>query len=715
MASSLDPTSTPASSPSDYFLSGTKIPRPFVKIPSDVKKLGSGYEAYASNLGRRPNSFINVPPEVLDQVKAAYIRRKNAAEPDRADDLESQLGHASDAPEPSESRLSSPSHAQDGDKDGNDDDNGDADDVSWAASPEHHLRPPSESEEPDRPFLTQLPEKSPPKPTIITSPPERRPIPHEFPLSSQGPEEELEVEVPAALNYNIMSINKSSLPMLATPPSAQVVPCTLVQSLESSSTSASKSVKPQMEPRTKKHKYNSVPELYRGPKAGALSSHLNVNISPKKPTATPNRSLDTTSFRSTNNTSPLIIPSTKNDAMLESEKHTTDSELASSYRTVDLGSDNLYNHSASVPKSSAQIHPTPLNGINSPQIVASPQTAAVSVPVAPPVVASKSWGAPFNHYTATYPSYKGKISDFLMACTYIQLEQRASRIRTSLYDDFIRAWVDGYRPYVRDCDKAQPPRKALKAIEWYNGLDDDPLFTQKVVTRENLQVILNFYRRELEIEQKSWGTPGSQGSHESLTSDGEADESHDEDYYVLPDSPPPKQPKGKEPMYQPVAPVSNLSPVPPLEKDKRFPVHKSFGGIEARPAQREGLTRSLSESTMHRKRTAVDELRSEGTKRVSLGLVPGAAPSRMWSDSVSTTSNHSDRSKNTTPRASAAPPSTSTTKKEKEKENMKAKVNETPEERRARKLAKHFKKFSGRMSIGSSAPISNTPTSGQKQ
>ncbi|KAJ3566026.1 hypothetical protein NPX13_g7288 [Xylaria arbuscula] len=721
MASNFDPTSkaiasTPASSPSDFLLGSTKIQRSLVKIPGDQKKLLSGYESWASNLGRRPNGFINVPPQVLDQVKAAYIRQKKATQLDASAELLSQAEYDSDAPEPSGNQSSSQPHAQEGDKD--DDDEGDADEnVSWAASPEHHLRPPSANEEPDQPFLTQLPDKLPPKPTLVTSSPAHRPALPEFPLSSQGPEEELEVEVPAALNYNVMSINKSSLPMLATPPSAQVVPCTLEQSLESSSTSASKSLNPQMEPKMKKHKYKSVPELYRGPKLDTASSHLNIHTSPKKATATPNRRVDGESSLSTNDTSPLMIPSTKNDAIPESDKHITDGGLASSYRLADPRSDNFRSHSNPEPELSAQTQPTPLHVPSSPERV----TLGIPVartPVAPPIVVSKTWDAPFVYYTSTYPSYRGTINDFIMACVYIQLEQRASRIRTSLYDDFIRAWVDEYRPYVRDCDKAQPARKALSAIEWYNRLDNNPLFTQLVVTRDNLQHVLDFYPRELKVVKKSLGIISSQESNQSIASESEAEiEPENQDYYDLPDSSPPKRQKGKEPIYRPVeqakpkAPVPNLSSMPPLARDKRVPLHKSFGGIEARPAQHEGLTRSLSESTMHRKRTAVDELRSEGTKRASLGPAPGAQ-GKMWSDTGSTTSNHSDRSRKNTPRTSIAP--SSTAKKEKGKEKEKANANETPEERRARRLSKHMKKLAGRMSIGSSAPLSNSPTSGQK-
>ncbi|KAK5631494.1 hypothetical protein RRF57_007208 [Xylaria bambusicola] len=701
--------STPASSPSDIDILGdTKIRRSFVKIPSDQKKLLSGYESWASHLSRRANGFLNVPPEVLDQVKAFHVRQKKAASLDLSADFMSQPEHDSDVPEPSGSQSSPRPHAQGGDEDdGDDEDAGET--LSWAASPEHHLRPPrAESEEPDQPFLTQLPAKSPPQPTAVTLSPEHPKLP-DFPPSSQGPEDELEVEVPAALHYSLMPINKSSLPILATPPSAQVVPCMLEQSLESSSMSASKSGNPKLDPAIMRHRYNRVPKLYRGPKTGTVSSHLKTNATPNKATATPDRSTNIDSSLSTSTISPFIIPSATNDTTLEREEHTIYPSLASSYQPTDSSSNNLHNKIVLDSDSSMQMHPAPIDIISSPQAVI---PAAHSV--APPVVTSKSWEAPFVHYTVTYPSYKGTIQNFIVACMYIQLQQRKRKIRTSLYDDFIRAWVDGYLPYVRECDNTEPPRKALMAIEWYNEIDDNPLFTKKVVTRDNLQLILDFYPREVEIAQQSMGTFSSQVSSESQTSNSQPEPYPPDNMQTTP-SPPPQW-KGKESIGQPVEAseidvrVPSLSPtsyrkIPPIAKDQRILVRKSFSGIKTQPAQRQSLTRSLSKSTMHRKQTATNELRSKGTKRVSLGFNPGAQ-SKMWSDSCSTTSNHSNRSENTA-QTSLAPAFTA--------EKVKAKVAEDPEERRARRLAKHIKKrLSGRESITSSAPISNTPVPGQK-
>ncbi|KAI0861195.1 hypothetical protein F4860DRAFT_181271 [Xylaria cubensis] len=688
--------STPDSSPSDI-IGDIKIRRPLVKIPSAQKDLLSLHQSWASFLSQRSTGFINVPPQVLDQLKASYTRRKQTKESDKAAGTTSDVEGDTGVPEPSGSQSSTPAHVERSGDDGDNDDDGPGEPIGWTPSPESHLRPPRfESQEPSELFITQIPEESPPKPTIPTSPTEQFKL-APFPQSSQGPDDELEVEVPAALAYDIEPINKSALPILATPPSAQVVPCTLEHSTQGVSTSASTRLEPQLQPRSRKHIYNRVPELYRGPKQGVLSSHLNTNVDLVGVTSALDKNTDIESSLPTNNMSSPIIPSTREEHSTKSKKQPTAWDTPpgqiSMYNT-NLSSETHHSPSASRRHSPIQIRTSPSYAIRSPQSV-----------TYRPILASKSWEAPFAHYIATYPSYTGTIQDFLTACIYIKLQHR--RIRTSLYDDFIRAWVEGYLSYVKDCDDAKPPRKALRAIEWYNEIDDDPLFTSRVVTRQNLQSILNFYPNELDVARQSLGISSSQVLSEASVPNSQADPLNE----VLTHT----RSRGKEPIRSSVevagggVRMSRLSPVlkpkaPTIAIDQRIPAHKSFNGIESRPVQRKVLTRSFSESTTH-KRVATNDLRSEGTKRISLGLDPGAH-NRIWSDSCSTASNHSERTKNTT-RNSLAGDSTA--------RQRDAKTDEDPEERRRRRLAKHFKKqMAGRESIASSAPIRSTPTSGRK-
>ncbi|KAI1296225.1 hypothetical protein F5Y03DRAFT_296212 [Xylaria venustula] len=702
MASNLQPvpniTSPTPDSPSDSF-GETSVRRSLVKVPSTQKELLTGYESWAIVLSRRPNGFINVPPDVLDIVKAAYIRRERPVEPESSGNAEDD----GDAPEPSGSQSSPLPRVQEKGDAGGDENEVADDQLSWSASPEPQHRPlrfdsQEPSEEQSQPFITQLPQESPPQPTIAASRLEQFKLP-DFSQSSQGPEDELEVEVPAALAFDPLPINKSALPMLATPPSAQVVPCTLEQSTQSGSTDTSKNLNTQPEPKPKSHIYNRVPELYRGPKTGTISSHLHTTANPSKASAGPVDNANVETSLSINDTSSSIIPSTTN----KSVKHKRISDVEPVQRlTYGDPISNVSNSPSALQLSSpARMKSVPPRSARSPQ-----ETIPTAHDIPQPTVASKSWEAPFVHYTITYPNYDGTIHDFIMACIYIQLQHR--RIRTSLYDDFIRAWVAGYQPYVKDCDEAHPPRKALKAIEWYNQIDDDPLFTSRVVTRQNLESIISFYPAELERARQAFSVFSSQSSSEQSILNG-PEVSYAQQSHL-------QQPKGEEPLRKTVEALATEDKTSRLSAAQRpkltphaihqqLPVHKSFGGADTRPAHHNGLTRSLSESTMHRKRMATNELLSEGAKRMSLGLAPGSH-GKLGSDSGSTVSNHSERSKKTA-RSSLAPASTSRKEAGKDPED--------PEEKRRRRLAKHFKKrLAGRESIASSAPVSNTPTSGQR-
>ncbi|KAI1157864.1 hypothetical protein F5B18DRAFT_136617 [Nemania serpens] len=713
------PTPEQESSFSDL-LGDTRIRHRLVKILKAQKELLSRPDAWATVQSQRAQGFVNVPPEVLEQVKASFVRQKQATgSPKAAVSPGPTTGHP-EAPEPSGSQSSSPPRIERGDE--HDGDNSDGDGVdpgtpfSWSESSQPDTRPPSvEREEPMQPFITQLPEgSSPPQPTIVTSPPRPPKLPAlpAFPHSTQEPEDELEVEVPTALAYNPEPINKSALPMLATPPSAQIVPCTFEQSTASTNTSAK--LDPHPKPQSKKHVYKCVPELYRGPKQSALPSHLNTNM------AAPSHNTDVRSSLSTDNTSSSIIPSTTHDHVTVGEQHTSVWDgRPGQIPAHDANLNNLQSPLASRRPSPVFVPTSPSIAIRSPHAIRSPQPPTpAAYRAVPQPAALKSWEAPFVHYTITYTSYVGTIQDFVTACIYIQLQYR--KIRTSLYDDFIRAWVEGYLPYVKDCDEALPPRKALRAIEWYNEIDDDPLFTSRVVTRQNLQSILNFYPKELERAQLALNIASRPRPSEYEVPNRHSEPSNRRRINILSTSPThAQQSKGKEPIrksveaMEPEARHSSPSPIPKpkmpaLAAGQYMPVHKSFSGIETRPARTEGLARSFSESTAHKKRAAPNELGSEGAKRISLGLTAGAARNRMRADSGSAGSPSSKQLKNTnTTRGSVVPESTARRKS--------AQAVEDPEERRNRRLAKHFKRqFAGRESIASSAAVRNTPTSGQK-
>lgn len=697
--------SSKADSSQSDVLGDDKIRRSLLKIPSDQKELFRA-QTWAHALGQRPNGFVNVPPHVLEQVKALHTRRQQETNLTKATGPISDAENDSDAPEPSGSQSSASSRVK-GDEDG-DKGVGDrhlSEPTSGISSPNASLKSHgTDDKEPSQPLLTQLSEKSPIRPTFVLSSPKHSKIP-EFP-SSSGVEDELEVEVPAALAYNPPPINRSALPMLATPPSAQVVPCTFEQSMEGAATTSSTEAHPQNKNKPKKHVYKPVPELYRGPNRATSTSHLTSNAGLTKATSTSEQSLEEKRSLPTDTNSSSIIPPTLEHRGSEREKPTMVRDVRPAQMLTHFGNPNPKN--SHIPSTLSGNHPEPMS-ISSPSIIHLPQppTYAAAQTAVQTATGPKTWEAPFIRYTVTYPDYNGSIQDFVTACIYIQLQYR--RIRTSLYDDFIRAWADGYLPYVKECDESRPPRRALRAIEWYNDIDDDPLFTSRVVTRQNLRFLLNCYPEEVETARLSLGLSPRQGPRKPAVPHSHAELDIHEENAISP------FPTSLRPLENREAQdksdrtrTSEYGPTPisiPMARasvaDERPQADRSFSGSANHPAQYKDPPRPVSESTLRRKRSPTYEHHPGEAKRISLGFLSNT-PSRTDLDSGSTSTSFLKRPTDPIP-SSSIPEST--------RRQNSTKGVEDAEEKRRRRLARHFqKRLAGKESIASSAPISSPAT-----
>ncbi|KAI1267733.1 hypothetical protein F5Y18DRAFT_378698 [Xylariaceae sp. FL1019] len=694
MADSHNSNLAPNSSPSDLF-GDTKLSRSLVKIPSEQRKLLDRSDCWADTLSQRPNGFINVPPEVTERVKQSYVNRerghKSVTEPHAADHILEDAGNSKSSDhQPSPSHQSS-SQAKESE----------SEEFPWSQSPERHMRPPSPPCV-SQPFETQLPERSPVQATAQTSP-VRPPVPA-FSQSSQGPEDELEVEVPAALPGNVISVNKSALPMM-TPPSAQIVPCTLEQS--SRTASINPELKPQPQPR--QIRYNPPDWGHKQPGASTRSSVNPGGSNTGKPS---HQVEEIGSSLSSANTASSVVPSTSMDHVGGSNQpvSTWDSSAAQPSATT-ASTDSKDPASPSVPQSSSVVYnpPSPSRRVSLPQPVAAAAHSAAQANVK-----SNSWAAPFDHFTTTYPAYKGTIQEFIMACFYISLQYR--RIRTSLFDDFIRAWVEGYVPYVKDCDEGRPRIEALRALDWYNEIDDNPLYTSRVVTRHNLESILRHYPDELRRAQNGLGistsiTPSNTKSVDNRIARRQQEMRQQEmlgrNNILRPAAREPEEEMLVRETIKPVAPAVKL-PNPLDDTTDQILARKSFNDLGTRREEPRGhgLARSLSESASH-KRKAEDETPVDSAKRRVSGFMQPITDRSMMSDSCSTTSNQSARSRDTR-RSSVVGDARRDRKKKRNAED--------PEERRRRKLAKHFAKQKAKRDhiMSSSAPVRNTPTSGQR-
>ncbi|KAK8132509.1 hypothetical protein PG999_000682 [Apiospora kogelbergensis] len=108
--------------------------------------------------------------------------------------------------------------------------------------------------------------------------------------------------------------------------------------------------------------------------------------------------------------------------------------------------------------------------------------------------------APFNQYVNAYPTYigHGNLWDFVCSCTYIRVLQRKKALASYQYDDFIRAWVEGFVPHVRSSLKPQV------AIDWYMETVDNTRFQfcKGIITRDNIEMVFKEYPAESKKAQE---------------------------------------------------------------------------------------------------------------------------------------------------------------------------------------------------------------------
>lgn len=114
---------------------------------------------------------------------------------------------------------------------------------------------------------------------------------------------------------------------------------------------------------------------------------------------------------------------------------------------------------------------------------------------------------PLEAFRHAYPSFSGSVGDFVKACFTIKDLRRKRLLPKWLYDDFIRAFVDGFVPYIQTLDDDEEP---LSAYQWYVEYVDRPAYQGGVVTRENLYLVFKIYHSEFKSARESVlesGTP----------------------------------------------------------------------------------------------------------------------------------------------------------------------------------------------------------------
>ncbi|KAI0023744.1 hypothetical protein F4780DRAFT_727646 [Xylariomycetidae sp. FL0641] len=675
-----DESSPPDPSPAHLF-GESSIRRSLVRISTEQQDLLSREESWAHHLRSRPKGFMNVPPEVLKTVKDHHARQQRTLQSGGLPSPKGKSPSNEDQPQPE-----APASDQNSNLSSNDpeDDSSEGTPVSnWSESqksappPENPMPDEPGSEGPPQPFETQIPEESPLQATI---PPSKRPAFRDFPPSSSpDQDDELEFKPVSALASTTMPVNKSALATTfnTTPPSAQIVPCTFEQSRSMDPPTVQKDSRCRPDPR--QPIYKPVPALYRPSKPATSGKNpLHVELG---------------SSLSTTNTSSPIIPATN---QVESVARRVPAWLGhqASSRQPQTDSKTSDIPQKQVPRPLSPVYKPPSPGLQTsapvlPAVDKDPSPAR-DLPIPPPP-------SPFTLYSITYPTYKGNIRDFITSCTYIQSQHH--RIRSCLYDDFIRAWVEGYLPYINECDAAGREVKAMNAIEWFNSIEEDPLFNAGIIRKSNLEAILKFYPDEWQNARKVIGVSPSQSPKTGVRRASESK--------ILSHVGGPPSAASISPPRAVRAPREIAGLDESLPSKKQPPLIEAPRGMTAplqstkkpdedqrdKPLPAMGLAHSFSD-VLSNKRKASLEL--NGDNKRAMGN------HRMRSDSVSAGSIHSDRSKSTNA-GSVATASTAQRRK---------KYADDPE-KRSRQFAKFLKKRKWETeSIASSAP---PPTSAQRE
>lgn len=103
----------------------------------------------------------------------------------------------------------------------------------------------------------------------------------------------------------------------------------------------------------------------------------------------------------------------------------------------------------------------------------------------------------YTIFTASYPSYisrNGTIANFVKACICLEYLGSERALREYLYDDYIRAFSEGYQAYVAGSREDQ---EILPAFEWFNMLEGEPEYKNMVVTSTGLKSFLSMFPEEV--------------------------------------------------------------------------------------------------------------------------------------------------------------------------------------------------------------------------
>ncbi|KAK4242661.1 hypothetical protein C8A03DRAFT_11117 [Achaetomium macrosporum] len=468
----------------DNHLGLSRVGRRYVQVLSDQQKLLD--DPFAWDAGGVPN----VPPRVLEDVKACYIKETKLATRRRKEGLSSQPASPgpveraatqlhSSPPVPSDKHTPTQSKAKE------DDDNeavASGTPIPWTPSPPSHLLPANRQHElamatrtPNR----HLPQQAGP-PLTAGNHSSRTGFLTDFPpSSSQASETVLEVEVPRAITDVIEPVNRQAVHVLdPTPPSAQIIPSTIVEETNPVQRPEATRRRRMKNPAAVFAELDSVgqspaPKL-TVPKAGTMASSRSANLlvtsslpAPKPPAPKP--------------------PAPKSPAPKPPARHAKETS------PVGLSVEDRH-HSTAVHQSVVTTTPQPVSneGVSS---------FADKVPSNSPPSQ-----LPFIAFKLAYPDYQGTLNDFIRAVKCVLKYQKDRALPEFLYDDFIRVFCSDYLSYIRSLAEEQD---ACPALRWYNENVSKPRYVSGIIDKKNLTEIPNQYPEKFRAIQQGPAASGT--------------------------------------------------------------------------------------------------------------------------------------------------------------------------------------------------------------
>lgn len=314
----------------------------------------------------------------------------------------------------------------------------------------------------------------------------------EFEFQPSAPEEDLEVELPQAHEMPRESTQAGATYLTQVPPAAQssmetpdarnlrtmdTPPCAQPSQIIPG-TAPSPLPRPAVEnPQRRRMKRNPLHRLDEdgGPTEPAVISDSIQRTAPSTASSQPLSSNTTSSSIVPATLEPPATPTRPTSLSLPHRSPLQTTESQAGFEEEALDGTTLYAHG-----------PSPLDRTegSEPRVIMEQHEAAT----------------PFDAFSTHYPDYTSKyggtVTSFIRACICLEHMRKHKGLHYMLWDDFIRAFSAEYLSYVKNTTEP------LVAKEWYNDRDQDPLFLDRVIHRNNLDNVLVFYDGEVSQARK---------------------------------------------------------------------------------------------------------------------------------------------------------------------------------------------------------------------